>query len=234
MPTTSTHDDARADVLAGARAMSPWLLGIVPYGLVIGVSAARADIPTFAGWLTGPLIYTGSAQVAVIELLDARAAPLVVVAAVLALNLRFVLYSASMAPHWRDTPRWWRALAAYLLVDPSFAVGVAGYERSADPRRGHRHYLGGAALLWVAWLTAIAGGAVAGARLPTELHLELVVPLFLVGEVASRLTGRAVIHAVGATVAVALLAMSAPLHLGPMLAMAAGLAVGLHVDGGDR
>jgi hypothetical protein len=28
--------------------------------------------------------------------------------------------------------------------------------------------------------------------------------------------------------------MSAPLHLGPMLAMAAGLAVGLHVDGGDR
>ena len=43
------------DLAAGAKAMLPWLTGIVPFGLVIGVSAARADIPTFAGWLTGEL-----------------------------------------------------------------------------------------------------------------------------------------------------------------------------------
>ena len=54
----------RRDVAAGARAMVPWLAGLVPFGLVIGVSAAQADIPALAGWLTGPLIYAGSAQVA--------------------------------------------------------------------------------------------------------------------------------------------------------------------------
>ena len=52
----------RRDIAAGARAMAPWLAGVVPFGLVIGVSAAQADIPTLAGWLTGPLIYAGSAQ----------------------------------------------------------------------------------------------------------------------------------------------------------------------------
>jgi hypothetical protein len=38
-------------------------LGWSRFGLVIGVSA-QADVPALAGWLTGPLIYAGSAQVA--------------------------------------------------------------------------------------------------------------------------------------------------------------------------
>jgi branched chain amino acid efflux pump len=68
--------DSRArDVVAGVRAMVPWMFGVGPYGLVIGVSAAQADIPTFAGWLTGPAIFSGSAQMATIQLLDAGAAP---------------------------------------------------------------------------------------------------------------------------------------------------------------
>jgi branched chain amino acid efflux pump len=33
----------------GARAMVPWLAGLIPFGLVIGVSAAQADIPALAG-----------------------------------------------------------------------------------------------------------------------------------------------------------------------------------------
>ena len=119
----------RRDIAAGARAMAPWLAGVVPFGLVIGVSAAQADVPTLAGWLTGPLIYAGSAQLAAIRMLDAGAAPIVVVAAVLIINIRLIFYSAAMARYWRGTPRWWRCVAAYLLIDPSFAVGLDGYER---------------------------------------------------------------------------------------------------------
>src|SRR6266550_1689796 len=78
----------RADLTGGARAMAPWLLGIAPFGLVIGVSAARADIPLFAGWLTAPLLFGGSAQVATIGLLGSGAAPAAVVIAVLAINVR--------------------------------------------------------------------------------------------------------------------------------------------------
>lgn len=219
----------RHDLVAGARAMAPWLIGIAPYGLVIGVSAARAGMPTLAGWLTGPLIYSGSSQVAAIQLIDAGAAPLVVITAALAINLRLVLYSATMARHWRDAPGWWQALAAYLLVDPSLAVGVEGYERTGDRRRGHLHYLGGAVLLWVVWLAAIGIGATAGARLPNGLHLEFVIPLFLVGEVVSRLNDGATRRAVAAAVVVAVAATSAPLHLGPMLAILAGVAVALAV-----
>jgi len=166
----------RRDVAAGARAMVPWLAGLVPFGLVIGVSAAQADIPALAGWLTGPLIYAGSSQAATIGMLDAGAAPMVVVASALIINIRLIFYSATMARYWRDTPWWWRLVAAYLIVDPSCAVGLNGYRRLSR-RRAHAHYLGGAVLLWVSWLAAIGVGATAGAGLPAALHLEFVMPL---------------------------------------------------------
>ena len=216
----------RADAVAGAQAMAPWLLGVAPFGLVIGVSAARADIPTLAGVLTGPVIFAGSAQVATIELLDAGAASLVVVGTALIINLRLVLYSAGMAAHWRGTPWWWRAGAAYLLIDPSFAVGTEGYQRFAERGRGHAYYLGGAALLWFGWLAAIVVGAAAGAQLPVWLHLEFVIPLFLIGEIVPKLGSPAARRAVVTAVIVALVARTVPLHLGVAIAVVAGLIAG--------
>jgi predicted branched-subunit amino acid permease len=215
------------DIIAGVRAMVPWLLGVAPYGLVIGVSAAQADIPTAAGWLTGPAIYSGSAQVATIELLDAGAAPLIVVATALAINARLILYSGTMAGHWRGTSMWWRALAAYLLVDPSFAVGTDRYQRPGDRAGAHAHYLAGAVALWITWLVAIAVGASVGAQVPAGLHLEFVIPLFLVGEVVVRLNTPAMRRASLTAVAVAVLAFSAPLHLGLVGAIVAGIVAGL-------
>jgi len=205
--------------------MAPWLAGVVPFGLVIGVSAAQSDVPTLAGWLTGPLIYAGSAQVATIGMLDAGAAPVVVVTAALIINIRLIFYSATMARHWRGTPWWWRLAAAYLLVDPSVAVGLDGYRRLSRSR-AHAHYLGGAVLLWVSWLAAIGAGATAGAGLPAWLHLEFVIPLFLVGQAIAKLADPAMRRAIFVAATVALLALSAPLQLGMVLAIAAGVAAG--------
>ena len=128
-PASVHRSDRRHHLLAGARAMAPWLLGVAPFGLVIGVSAARADIPTLAGWLTGPLIFGGSAQVATIQLLDSGAAPAVAIVAGLAVNLRLVLYSATMARHWQGAPHWWQALAA------DRGAAGQGRPRSARSRR---------------------------------------------------------------------------------------------------
>jgi predicted branched-subunit amino acid permease len=222
------------DFAAGARAMVPWLAGVTPFGLVIGVSAAQADIPTLAGWLTGPAIYAGSSQVAAIEMLDAGTAPIVVVITALVINLRLILYSGAIAAHWRGTPRWWRAVAAYLLVDPSFAVGIDRYQRPGDSTDAHRYYLGGAITLWIAWLLAIGAGATLGAQLPAALHLEFVIPLYLVGEIVPKLGDRATRRAALTAAVVAVVAISAPLHLGVVLAIVAGLGAALTVTEGKR
>jgi predicted branched-subunit amino acid permease len=224
MISLATH---RRDLATGARAMLPWAAGVTPFGLVIGVSAAQADLPTLAGWLTGPLIYAGSAQIATIQMLDAGASPVAVIIAALLINARLIFYSAAMAPHWRGTPMWWRLLAGYLLVDPSFVVGVDRYRQSGDRPGAHAHYLGAGLVLWVTWLAAIAVGAVAGVRLPGWLHLEFLVPLYLVGQVVPRLASASTRRAAVIAAAVAVLAVAAPMHLGIPVAIVAGIAAGL-------
>jgi predicted branched-subunit amino acid permease len=200
--------------------------GLVPFGLVIGVSAAHANIPALAGWLAGPLIYAGSAQAATIGMLDAGAAPAVVVASALIINIRLIFYSATMARHWRGTPWWWRLVASYLIVDPSLAVGLNGYRRLSRDR-AHAYYLGGAVLLWACWLAAIGVGATVGAGLPAAFHLEFVMPLYLVGQTIPKLADPAQRRAIFAAASAALLALSAPLQLGIALAIAVGVTAGL-------
>src|SRR5439155_1064378 len=96
------------------------------------------------------------------------AGPVVVVIAALAINLRLVLYSGSMARYWSGESRRWQALAAYLLIDPTLAVGVDGYDTISDRSRAHRHYLGAGVTLLAAWLVAgaLATQVKAGPALP--------------------------------------------------------------------
>jgi len=219
-------------VREGARAMAPWLVGIAPIGFAIGVTTARADIPAGAGWLAGPLIFSASAQAVTIQLLDAHAALLVVIAGGLVVNLRLVLYSAALAPHWRGRPAWWNALAACTLVDPSAAVALEGYERFDDPSCGHAHYVGAAATLAIAWLASIALGATFGGALPRGLRLELVIPLYLLGQLMRRVNDATAKRAVTVAVVLALVGVAAPLHFGSFIAITGGTVVAIAT--GDR
>ncbi len=151
---------------------------------------------------------------------------MVVVAAALVINVRLIFYSATMARHWRGTPRWWRSWRPICSSIHRSRSGSTDTSGSAGAR-GHAHYLGGAVLLWVSWLAAIGAGATVGAGLPAWLHLEFVTPLFLVGEVARKLASPALRRAIFAAATVALLALSAPLQLGIVLAIAAGITAGL-------
>lgn len=220
----------RQAFLGGCRAMLPWLAGVVPFGLTIGVTVAGSSLDPLAGWATAPLIFSGSAQLLAVQLLDEGAAPLVVVGTVLAVNARLVAYSGAMAPWWHGTSRGFRTLAAYVLVDPTYAVGDDGYRRHADRRHGHAHYLGAAAVLWVAWLAAVAVGIVAGGAVPDPDLLALVVPLYLIAEVARTVATRPAVAAAVVGAVAGLAGSSLPFHTGVAVAIAAGVAAAAVVE----
>ena len=221
----SAAADRRA-ALDGVRAMLPLLLGVAPFGLVIGVTVAELGVPHLAGWSLGWLVYAGSAQLAAVGLLAGSASAGVVVATVAVINLRLAVYSAAMAPHWRGTSKAWRLVAAYLLIDPSFAVGTRSYDGSRPPRQAHLHYLGGALVLWAGWLTVIGIGVTAGATLPPELRLQSIGPLYIVTLVVMAAGTTAAKVGVAVAVGTAAVASLLPLHLGPAVGMAAGLLAG--------
>jgi hypothetical protein len=71
----------------------------MPFCLVVGMTAAAGPQP-LAGLATGPTIYGGSAQLSAVRLLESGAGVAVIVASVLVINARLLLYGAAMAPHW--------------------------------------------------------------------------------------------------------------------------------------
>jgi predicted branched-subunit amino acid permease len=224
--TSARRAADRRAVLDGVRAMLPLLLGVAPFGLVIGVTVAELGVPHLAGWSLGWLVYAGSAQLAAVGLLASSASAVVVVASVVVINLRLALYSAAMAPHWRGTSPLFRLVASYLLIDPSFAVGSQSYDGSRPKRQAHLHYLGGALILWVGWLVVVGVGVTAGAALPSQLRLDSIGPLYIVGLVVLAARTTVVKVAVAVAVVAALLASLLPLHLGPAVGMVAGLLAG--------
>lgn len=212
-----------AEIGAGIRSMLPWLVGVVPFGMVVGMNARTSGVSTAVGLATGSTIYSGSAQLTAIELLDSGADVAVVVVSVLVLNSRLLLYGSSIAPHWRGTSRRFRALAAYLLIDPSFAVGMDGYRRRPI---GHTYYIAAGITLWVAWHAAMFGGAAVGGEVPDWLHLHYAVPLFLLAEVVhvARSVPALATAATAATIAVACTGL--PLSAGLLVSIVAGVTIG--------
>jgi predicted branched-subunit amino acid permease len=54
-----TPSGRRHEIIAGASAMAPWLLGVVPLGLVVGMNAPTSGVSPGLGLLTGPVISSG-------------------------------------------------------------------------------------------------------------------------------------------------------------------------------
>ena len=220
-----TSSGARVAV-AGARSMLPLLAGVAPMGLVIGVAITNAGLPTGAGLATGWLIYAGSAQLAIIDLLGHGAPVGIAALTVLAINARLLLYASAMARHWRSTPWWWRALACYLLIDPSFIVGADGYRE----RRGHAYYLGAGVTLWLGWQVAIVVGLLVGSAVPSGLELDFVAILYLIAMCVLRLDDGPTRVGITAGAVTAAAGTVLPMHVGPVLGITIGVLAAMLVS----
>ncbi|MEP6851739.1 MAG: AzlC family ABC transporter permease [bacterium] len=169
----------------GARAMLPLLIGAAPFGVVIGATVAGSGMSVWPGWSTGWLVYGGSAQLALLGGLADRSSVWLLLLGVLLINARLTLYTAALAEHWRAERRWWRILAAWLVVDPAFVIGARGYASGRGTRAANAFYLGGAVVLWIGWQLCIVGGIVVGTALPASWPVGSIAPLYLISLIAT-------------------------------------------------
>ena len=222
----------RDGALEGFRDAIPVLLAVTPFGLVVGVAAADVGIPVAHAVGMSYVVYAGTAQLAALQLLAVGSPFAVILLTTLLLNLRFALYSATLAPHVRG-PRWpMRLWMASLMTDQSMALGMHRY--ATKPERGAKigYYLGVSVPGWVVWTTAATIGVFVGAAVPAGWSLEFAVPLvFLTLWVFALARGRGPVWWAGGVGAiVAVVARPLPFNLGLLVASFAGIAAGLVVE----
>jgi len=215
---------------AGVRDELPLLVGVFPFGLIYGTLALNAGISLAAAQAMSSILFAGSSQFAVAQLTSDAAPALIILLTVAVINLRHMLYSASLAPHLKDLSLRWKILLSYLMTDEAYAVAVLNYERMGGLASGHWYFFGAGLALWTTWQASTAAGLWLGASLPATLSLDFALPLTFIAMVVPALRNR---HAVAAALSagiVALLAFSLPYKLGLILAALTGIAVGTFLE----
>ena len=217
------------DLAAGVRDVSPLMLGIVPFALVAGIAAVDAGLGLAEAVGMSVIVFAGASQLAALELLGENAPLAVVVGTAAVINLRMLMYSASIAPHFAEYGRRLRAGLAYLLTDQAYALSVAEFD--ANPERSRwRYYFGAAASLWIVWQVGTVAGVVLGAGVPDAWGLTFAVPLVFLALLVPAMKDRPTTAAGVAGGAVAVVAAGLPLNLGLLVGALSGIAAGLIVE----
>lgn len=202
------------------------LVGIVPFGLVVGVAAVDAGLTPLQTVATSVVIFAGASQLAAVDLLGRDAAPAVVVLTAAVINVRMVMYSASVAPRLRAFPRRLRPLCSYLLTDMAYAATMAEDESAATVW----YYLGLAGSIWAVWQVATVAGVALGRGIPPEWELTFAVPLVFVGLLVPAVTDRPRLVAALVGGGVAVLGAPLPFNLGLVAGALAGVGAGVAAE----
>lgn len=222
------HPNARrSGIFDGSRSVAPLLVGIVPFGLIFGVTAAGSVVGGGLGYATSIIIFAGAAQLATVQLLDTGVTALVVIATALVINARHLMYSAAMAPHFREFPTAPRLALPYLLTDQAFAVSIVRYEETTDPAYKRWFYFGAGITMWLAWQVTTAAGVLLGAQVPASWSLDFAIPLVFLALLIPTVRSRPALAAALVGGGVALLASGAAYGLGLIIGAISGVVAGV-------
>jgi len=228
-------DARRLEFLAGVKAELPILLGVSPFGMIYGVLALSAGLPASLAFAMSSVVFAGSAQFVGAQLIGTGAPGIVILVTTFVVNLRHVLYSASVAPYLKHLNARWKCILAYLLTDEVYAVAITRFTQpggSPSTSPSLRWYFLGAGLAqWSAWQASTAVGIVLGAQIPPGWALDFAIALTFIALVIPTLTDRPTVAAALSAGIVAVLTAGWPYKLGLVLGAVVGIVVGLLVEG---
>ncbi len=224
----------RSEFLAGIRGEVPILPGVFPFGMIYGVLALSAHIPAITAQAMSSVVFAGSSQFIIAQLVAAGTPPLVIIVTAFIVNIRHMLYSASLAPFVKRLPARWKWLLAYLLTDEAYAVTILHYRRSEDETLDwaykHWYFFGAGLALWTTWQVSTAIGIFLGTQVPASWSLDFTSTLTFIALVVPSLKDRASTAAALTAGIVAVIAYALPFKLGLGVAAILGILVGLCVE----
>jgi 4-azaleucine resistance transporter AzlC len=194
--------------------------------MIYGVLALNAGLTPASAQMMSSIVFAGSAQFITAQLVGDAVPGLVIVLTIAVVNLRHMLYSASVAPYLRALPMRWKVLLSYLLTDEAYAVTISNYEKEDTNPSGHWFFLGAGLALWTSWQLCTAAGILLGRALPESWPLDFALPITFIALIMPALKDRPAIAASLSAGAVALLAYDLPYKLGLMVAGLLGILVG--------
>ena len=155
----------------------PLLIPVFPFGLIIGVIGIDLGFSPLMVYISSLIVFSGSAQIVLFQLMSGGASPLVTLTSVGVTNSRHFLYGAVLSEYLENLSSTWKAFLSYFLVDQSFALSHKFFKKNSKLGNKHFYLLGSGFALWVVWQISSLVGIFLGSIVPEELGLSFAIPL---------------------------------------------------------
>jgi len=214
----------------GFKTGLPTLFGIAAWGLVVGIAMVKSglSVPQALGMTL--LVFAGSAQLASLPLIAAQAPIWVIFATALVVNLRFVIFSALLGPHFAHLPWRQRFYLGYISGDLTVALFLQRYP-TLEPVAGKLSYLKGLMYPnWFAWQIGSVIGIFLGSAVPAEWGLGFAGTLAILCIMVPLMINNAALCGVLVAGAISVLAYDLPYKLGLLLAVLVGMVTAMVIE----
>jgi 4-azaleucine resistance transporter AzlC len=155
---TETPASAWSRFARGIRLGIPILLGYLPVGIAFGVLAVTIGFSVVQAVACSATAFAGAGQFIALSLMQAGEAAVAVVLAITVVNLRHVLFAATLSPYQKGMSLAKQSVLAFTLTDETFALNIS------DLRQGTAtgaSMAGVGAIAWSGWVAGTLIGAVA-------------------------------------------------------------------------
>ena len=166
------------DFLTGMRSGVVPALSAAPFGVLFGAVAVAQGQSVAETALMSLTIFAGASQLVGVELFGQHVAAWIIVASILAVNFRHVLYSAAVTPILSRFSSAERLASFFFLTDPQFAETLK--REDAGTPVTFTWYIGMAICFYAIWNVMTLIGATLGGFIenPEALGLDVLLPIY--------------------------------------------------------
>jgi predicted branched-subunit amino acid permease len=164
-----------------------------------------------------------------VGLVAAQTPVAIIVLTTFIVNLRHMLYSATLLPYLKNLPQKWRIPLAFWLTDETFAVTVHRFQKNDSSACKHWYQLGSSIAMYLNWQFWCFLGLALGNRIPDAQSwgLDVAMPVTFIGMIIPFVKTLPMVVCVLTAGAASLLTLAMPYKLGIVVSAFAGIAAGL-------
>jgi 4-azaleucine resistance transporter AzlC len=217
----------RSEFFTGCRAIIPLVVGAMPFGIIFGTLSTH--LSWSATLAMSVFVFAGSSQFIALGLLASGTALPLIILTTFVVNLRHLLYAASLVPYLQRSPSIWKLLLSFWLTDEAFMVAIARYNQPDSSPYKHWYHFGAAIFMYLSWSLWTVIGLTIGQFIPNAKSwgLDFAMAVTFIGMVIPYLVTKPMGLAVLIAGISSVFTHSLPHQLGLMVAALLGITAGV-------
>jgi len=187
-----THNN-KSDFLAGARDTTPLIIAATPFAIIYGALAIANGVPEWVILAMSVLVFAGASHFIAVALIATGTPFSIIILTVFVVNLRHMLYSASLMTQLARVPQLLRIPMAFWMTDETFAIVKHRQSNEANQAGFIPYYLGSALFMYSNWIFFSWIGMAMGQNIPDIANwgLDIAMVVAFIGIVVPALQKRA-------------------------------------------